>query len=92
MQRRTPADEVDPEKAVVDTIPQYPLVARLFQVNILKKRLEEQEEAYHECYIHVREKLIGMLSICLPKLFQALSDCSHACFDGYRSLEALTQS
>ncbi|CAI9759657.1 unnamed protein product [Fraxinus pennsylvanica] len=90
MQHRTP-DETDPEKTVSSNT-KDPLSERLFVVESLKKRLEEEMEDHQKICIQVREKSLGSLKIRLPEFFRAMSDYAHACFDSYERLRVLTQS
>ncbi|KAL3500501.1 hypothetical protein ACH5RR_039594 [Cinchona calisaya] len=91
MQRRTPPDDMDPERAE-ESNPKDPISERRYVVESLKKRLEEEMEAYQKHCLQVREKSLGSLKIRLPELFRAMSDYSHACLDAYGSLRSLTQA
>ncbi|KAH6831166.1 DNA ligase [Perilla frutescens var. hirtella] len=91
MQRRTPPDEADPDKAG-ESSTKDPVSERQLVVEILKKRLEEEMEEHQKHCVQVREKSLGSLKIRLPEIFRALSDYAHACFDAYERLRLLSQS
>ncbi|KAM7480441.1 hypothetical protein LguiA_028654 [Lonicera macranthoides] len=87
LQKRTPPDEMDPDRAQ-DT----DLVAeRWFAVEVLQKRLEEEEEAYRRQCIQVRQKSLTTLRTRLPELFHAMSEFSLACADMYRNLRSISK-
>lgn len=86
MQRRTP-DDVDPE----DGIHKDAVQDRQFAVDMVKKRLEEEEEAYQRQCLQVREKSLTSLRTHLPELFRAMSDISLACSKMYRELRYVSQ-
>ncbi|XVF26736.1 hypothetical protein REPUB_Repub14bG0044100 [Reevesia pubescens] len=70
MQRRTP-EELDPERT--EGNPNNDAVAeRQVMVELVKKRLEEEEEAYQRLCIQVREKSLVSLKNRLPELFRAM--------------------
>ncbi|VFQ84653.1 unnamed protein product [Cuscuta campestris] len=78
MQRAaTPSDEADP------------VSERRFVVESLKKKLEDETEAYLKQCLQVREKSLGSLKIQLPELFRAVRDYSHMCFNAYERLRLL---
>ncbi|CAH9106255.1 unnamed protein product [Cuscuta epithymum] len=80
-QHRAPReDEVDP------------VSERQFMVESLKKRLDEETEAYQKQCVQVREKSLGGLKIQLPELFRAVRDYSHMCFIAYERLRLLVES
>ncbi|CAI0441283.1 unnamed protein product [Linum tenue] len=68
-----------------------PVAERMFAVETLQKRLEEEVEAHQRHCLQVREKSLGSLKIRLPELFRAMSDYSHACFDSYEKLWSIVQ-
>jgi hypothetical protein len=87
MQKRTPPDEMDPDRAQ-DT----DLVAdKRVLIEVLQKRLEEEEDTYHLQCIQVREKSLMTLKTRLPELFHAMSEFSLACSDMYRSLSTVSR-
>lgn len=86
-QRRTPPDEMDPERAQDKEL----IDERKFQVEALKKRLEEEEGEYQKQCIQVREKSLTSLKSRLPELFRAMSDFSLACSDMYRNLRSISE-
>ncbi|KAK2971203.1 hypothetical protein RJ640_008627 [Escallonia rubra] len=87
MQRRTPPDDMDPDRAHDnDHVAERQLV-----VEILKKRLEEEEEAYQRQCIQVRDKSLTSLRTRLPELFRAMKDFSRACSEMYRNLKSISE-
>ncbi|KAL8113569.1 protein ALTERED PHOSPHATE STARVATION RESPONSE 1-like [Apium graveolens] len=88
MQRRTPPDDFDPDRGV-DTDPKDPIVERQFQVESLKKRLDEEVEAHQKHCVQVRDKSLGSLKIRLPELFRAMSDYTYSCMQGYENLRSM---
>lgn len=89
MQRRIP-DELDPERAA-DT-GSKDITDRQFVVEQLKKRLEEEEEAYQIQCIHVREKSVASLKLRMPELFNALTEFAAECSKMYNDLRSLPQN
>lgn len=87
MQRKTPPDEMDPDRSQDKDL----VTERKLQVEVIKKRLEEEEEEYQRQCIQVREKSLTSLKSRLPELFLAMSDFSLACSDMYRYLRSATQ-
>lgn len=81
MQKRTP-DEMDPERSQDKDL----IAERQIAVEMLKKRLEEEEEDYQRQCIQVRDKSLTSLRTRLPEVFRAMSDFSYACSHMYRSL------
>lgn len=88
IQRRTPAeeDEVDRATAEKELVEEKRLV-----VEIVQKRLEEEEESYRQQCIQVREKSLTSLKTGLPELFRVLSEFSHACSEMFSRLKAFTE-
>nr|GMD41409.1 nitrate regulatory gene2 protein [Ipomoea batatas] len=91
MQRRTPPDEIDPDRRT-DANGKDPISERQFVVDSLQKRLDEETEAYQKHCIQVREKSLGTLKIQLPELFRAMRDYSHMSFNAYERLRLLVAS
>lgn len=91
MQRRTPNDEMDPERGD-DTTTKDPVAEKQFVVESLKKRLDDEVEALQRQCLQVREKSLGSLKTRLPELFRAMSDYAHACCDAYERLRFISQS
>lgn len=91
MQRRTPPDEMDPDRGA-ETDPKDPIIEKQFAVESLKKRLEEEVEAHQKHCIQVRDKSLGSLKIRLPELFRSMSDYTRSCMEGYGGLRLITQS
>lgn len=86
MEKKIPdeADEGnnDPDEAIID---------RQFLVEQVKKRLEEEEEAYARQCLHVREKSLGSLKNRLPELFRAMWNFSLECSKMYSELSSISQ-
>ncbi|XP_016453738.2 protein ALTERED PHOSPHATE STARVATION RESPONSE 1 [Nicotiana tabacum] len=87
MQRRTPPDEMDPDQAHEDSL----VVDRQLQLEALRKKLEDEEEAYQRQCLQVRDKSLTSLRSRLPELFEAMSDFSLACADMYRDLRSIAK-
>ncbi|KAH6788179.1 kinesin-like protein [Perilla frutescens var. hirtella] len=88
MQKRSPADDMDPDRAVDQTH----LADRQLAVEAAKQKLEDAEEAYEKQCIQVRDKSLMSLKSHLPELFRALSDFSLASSDMYSNLKAIAHS
>jgi hypothetical protein len=88
MHRRGPGD-ADQERSE-DANHKDPAAERLFAVDSLKKKMEEEAEAHQRHCIQVREKSLGGLKTRLPELFRAMSDYAHACADAYGKLRSIT--
>ncbi|KAJ0523622.1 hypothetical protein HanIR_Chr10g0495841 [Helianthus annuus] len=61
-------------------------------VELLKKRLEEEEEGYQRQCIQVRDKSLMNLKTGLPEVFRAMSEFSGACSQMYKSLSSRTKT
>ncbi|KAL4589180.1 hypothetical protein LXL04_002085 [Taraxacum kok-saghyz] len=57
-------------------------------VELLKKRLEEEEENYQRQCIQVRDKSLMNLKTGLPEVFRAMSEFSRGCSHMYKSLRS----
>ncbi|KAF5739138.1 hypothetical protein HS088_TW12G00338 [Tripterygium wilfordii] len=90
MQRRTP-DELVSEGGE-DNPHNEAVVERQLIVDMLKKRLEEEEVAYRKQCIQVREKSIMSLKTRLPELFRSMSETGFACSQMYKNLSSISQS
>ncbi|KAH6782145.1 hypothetical protein C2S52_001012 [Perilla frutescens var. hirtella] len=88
MQKRSPADDMDPDRAVDQTH----LADRQLAVEAAKQKLEDVEEAYQKQCVQVRDKSLMSLKSHLPELFRALSDFSLASSDMYSNLKAIAHS
>lgn len=87
VQRKIP-DELDPEgNTSKDSITE-----RQFVVEVVKKRLEEEEEAYQRQCLHVREKSLASLKTHLPELFRALSDFAFSCSEMYKDMQSRSRA
>lgn len=87
MEKKTPED-MDPE----DNTQKEIVAEKKFVLDVLKKRLEEEEETYQKHCLHVREKSLASLKMRLPEIFRAMSDFSLACADMYTNLKSISQS
>ncbi|KAL0696659.1 hypothetical protein Bca4012_063839 [Brassica carinata] len=85
MQKRGPED-MNADGSEADNEHKDEVVVRQFNVEQIKKRLEEEEEAYHRQSQQVREKSIASLRTRLPELFQAMSEVAYSCSDMYRAV------
>ncbi|GFY97030.1 hypothetical protein Acr_11g0013360 [Actinidia rufa] len=86
MQRKTPPDEMDPERAhEMDLI-----AAKRLAVEAVKNKLEEEEDAYKRQCVQVREKSLTTLKTRLPEVFRAMSDSSIACSEMYSNLRSIS--
>ncbi|KAM3699810.1 hypothetical protein ACJW31_05G054000 [Castanea mollissima] len=71
--------------------PQNNLIAeKEFAIDVLKKRLEEEEEAYERQCIQVREKTITSIKTRFPELFGALSGFARSLSEMYKSLQSIS--
>ncbi|XP_059303301.1 protein ALTERED PHOSPHATE STARVATION RESPONSE 1 isoform X2 [Lycium ferocissimum] len=87
MQRKMPSDEMDPEGLQDDSL----VVDRQLQLEALRKRLEDEEDAYQRQCRQVRDKSLTSLRSRLPELFAAMSEYSLACADMYRDLRSISK-
>ncbi|KAJ0253200.1 Uncharacterized protein HA466_0122670 [Hirschfeldia incana] len=91
LQKRGPTEEgVDGEEGM--SRDDDHVTERRIVVETLKKRLEDEEEAYQRHCVQVREKSLNSLKIRLPEIFRALSDYAHACADSYENLRIVSQT
>ncbi|XXG63408.1 hypothetical protein AAC387_Pa05g1610 [Persea americana] len=84
-------DAADPDRTETGTNTNDPVSEKQFAVDTLKKRLDDEMEAYHKECKHVREKSLGSLKTHLPELFRAMSDFSLACTDMYKKLQGISE-
>ncbi|XP_022714966.1 nitrate regulatory gene2 protein [Durio zibethinus] len=89
-QRRTP-EELDPV-GTEDNPNNDPVAERKFMVDSVRKRLEEEEEAYQKLCIQVREKSLVSLKTRLPELFRAMTGIAVACSRMYGELRFISLS
>ncbi|MCL7035764.1 hypothetical protein MKW94_029899 [Papaver nudicaule] len=90
-QRRTPPDEMDPDRSE-DPNHKDPVAERQFIVESLKKRFDEEVEEHQIHCRQVREKSVMSLKNHLPELFRAMGDFSLACSEMYRRLQSISNS
>ncbi|XP_019194324.1 PREDICTED: uncharacterized protein LOC109188207 [Ipomoea nil] len=86
MQRRTPNDDTEQDGPHEDNN----VIERQLQLEALKQRLKEEEEAYMRQCMQVRVKSLTSLRTGLPELFHAMSEFSRACSIMYQTLESIT--
>ncbi|KAM7254639.1 hypothetical protein ACFE04_004019 [Oxalis oulophora] len=84
MQRRT-----QEELGADDSTIKEAVAERQFQVDVVKKRLEEEEESYQKQCLHVREKSVASLKSRLPELFRAMREVASHCSEMYKVLRAI---
>ncbi|KAI3775065.1 hypothetical protein L1987_49633 [Smallanthus sonchifolius] len=82
MQKRTD-DEMENDKEVI--------AEQQITVELLKKRLEEEEEGYQRQCVQVRDKSLMNLKTGLPEVFRAMAEFSWACSHMYKSLSSRTK-
>ncbi|XP_058192460.1 protein ROLLING AND ERECT LEAF 2-like isoform X4 [Rhododendron vialii] len=87
MQKRTPPDEVDPDRSEDKDL----VAERKLAVDTVKQKLEDEEEEYQRQRVHVREKSLTALRTQLPELFRVLSEFSSSCFKMYTQLRSITR-
>ncbi|XVE52102.1 hypothetical protein DITRI_Ditri02bG0094400 [Diplodiscus trichospermus] len=90
MQRRT-AEELDPERTY-DNPNNEAVAERKFLVELVQKRLEEEQEAYQKLCIQVREKSLVSLKTRFPELFRAITGIAMACSNMYGELRSISLS
>ncbi|KAF8027545.1 hypothetical protein BT93_E0449 [Corymbia citriodora subsp. variegata] len=82
MQRRTPPDEMDPDRALDE---------KEVTVEVLEKRLAEEDDAYEKQCLQLREKTLGSFKNRLPELFGALSNFANDSTVMYGKLRSISQ-
>lgn len=90
MQRRTP-EELDPERTEANPNNEA-VTERQVMVEAVKKRWEEEKEAYQRLCIQVREKSMVSLKTRLPELFNAMTGIAKACSKLYGELRSISHS
>lgn len=90
MQRRTPPDEMDPDRALDDRHINV-ITEKEVTVEMLKKRLEEEEDAYRRQSRQVRDKTLVSFKNRFPELFEALSSFAISSSKMYGVLRSLSQ-
>ncbi|KAI4324732.1 hypothetical protein MLD38_030189 [Melastoma candidum] len=91
MEKRTPADEMDPERAEGSRHVAV-LADKEMAVEMARKKLEEDEDAYLRQCLQVREKTLTSFKNRLPELFKALSSFAIACSRMYSDLRSFPRS
>ncbi|KAI3806871.1 hypothetical protein L1987_22789 [Smallanthus sonchifolius] len=80
--KRLPADEMD-----VDVMDDMEVIAeQQVVVEVLKRRLAEEEEAYRRQRVQVKDKSLMSLKTALPEIFTAMTTFSGACSNMYERL------
>ncbi|GLU14537.1 hypothetical protein SLE2022_310990 [Rubroshorea leprosula] len=80
------SEELDPERT--DNNQNDAVAERHLAVEVLEKRLKEEEEAYQTLCIQVREKSFVSLRTCLPELFRAMSEIALSFSSMYNDLRS----
>ena len=91
MQKKIP-DEYNPDRAEDANAPDEVVTERQFAVELVKKRLEDEEEAYARQCLQVRQKTLVSLKNRMPELFRAMSDFSLECSRMYSELRPISQN
>ncbi|ESW22653.1 hypothetical protein PHAVU_005G170800 [Phaseolus vulgaris] len=91
MQKKIP-DEYNPDTAEDSNGPDEAVTERQVAVEQVKKRLEDEEEAYARQCLQVRQKTLGSLKNLMPDLFRAMSDFSLECSKMYSELRSISQN
>lgn len=91
MQKKTP-EEFDPDRAEDANAPDELVTEKQFLVEQVRKRLEDEEEAYARQCLQVRQKSLGSLKNRMPELFRAMSDFSLECSKMYSELRSISQN
>ncbi|TKY48153.1 hypothetical protein E2542_SST25567 [Spatholobus suberectus] len=91
MQKKIP-DEFNPDRAEDTNAPDEVVTEKQFAVEQVKKRLEDEEEAYARQCLQVRQKTLGSLKNRMPELFRAMSDFSLECSKMYSELRTIPQN
>lgn len=90
MQKRIP-EEINPEHSGDN--PQDAVVEeRKLALEIISKRLKEEQEAYQKQCILVRDKSLVSLKTHLPELFRAISEFAEACAELYSGLRSISRN
>ncbi|KAL5698484.1 hypothetical protein ACHQM5_029516 [Ranunculus cassubicifolius] len=84
-------ERVDMDPTRGDDNKKDPLGERQMRIEILKQRLEAEEDSYRKHCMHVREKSLATLKNHLPELFGAMSKFSDAAMSMYKKLVPLAQ-
>ncbi|CAL0335295.1 unnamed protein product [Lupinus luteus] len=90
MQRKI-SDKHDPNTQV-NNDPDEVVIEKKFLVDQVKKRLDNEEEAYANQCLQVRQKSLVSLKSLLPKIFKAMSDFSLECSIMYSQLRSISQN
>ncbi|KAK7294184.1 hypothetical protein RJT34_17069 [Clitoria ternatea] len=90
-QKKIP-DEFGRDKADGINEPDEVVKDKLLLVELVKKRLDEEEEAYAKQCLQVRQKTLVSLKNLLPELFRAMSDFSLECSKMYSELRSISQN
>ncbi|KAK4269420.1 hypothetical protein QN277_022579 [Acacia crassicarpa] len=89
LQRKIP-DEPDADRRESINATDEIVVEKQFLVEQVKKRLEEQEDAYARLWVQVRQKSLASLQNRLPELFRAMSDFALECARMYSDMRSMT--
>lgn len=87
MQRRTPPDEIDPNRSHDKDL----ITERQIAIEVVRKKLEEEEDAYEKQCTQVRQKSLNTLRSRLPELFKEMAEFSVVCSNMYRRLRSISK-
>ncbi|KAE9600484.1 hypothetical protein Lal_00045977 [Lupinus albus] len=90
MQKKMP-DEFDPDKPEGNA-PDEIVTEKQFLIEQVKKRLENEEDAYVRQCLQVRQKSLVNLKNRMPELFRAMSDFSLQCSKMYSELRSISKN
>ncbi|OIW03822.1 hypothetical protein TanjilG_30098 [Lupinus angustifolius] len=90
MQKKMP-DEFDPDRPEGNG-PDEIVTEKQFMIEQVKKRLENEEDAYARQCLQVRQKSLVSLKNRMPELFRAMSDFSLQCSKMYSELRSISQN
>ncbi|XP_028807429.1 nitrate regulatory gene2 protein [Neltuma alba] len=91
MERKIP-EEPDPDRPQGNNAIDEVVTEKQFVVEQVKKRLEDEEEAYARQCDHVRQKSLVTLKNRLPELFRNMSDFALQCSKMYSELRRVSQN
>lgn len=87
MERRTATDEVEAD----DERHRSALAEKELALEMLRKRLEEEEEVHERACLQVRRKSLASFQNRMPELFTAMASFAATCSDMYNNLRLMTQ-
>lgn len=90
MEKQTPPDEMDPDRSELEHHHRA-LAERELAVEVMRKKLEEEEDAYRRQCVQVREKTLASFKNRMPELFKAMLDFSGYCTEMYSSMRSVSR-